>query len=98
MVFSHPPIGTIGLTEAEAAATYGEGALTVYKSTFVNMYYSPWTSIAPADKPKSYVKLICVGTEQRVVGLHIIGMAADEIVQGFGVGQGATDRGFRGLT
>jgi len=34
--------------------------------------------MAPADKPKSYVKLICAGWQQRVVGLHIIGMAAGE--------------------
>jgi glutathione reductase (NADPH) len=46
------------------------------------MYYSPW-EMPPADKPKSYVKLICAGKEQRVVGLHIVGMAADEMVRRF---------------
>lgn len=61
---------------------YGQDAITKYSSTFVNMYYSPW-QMAPADKPKSYVKLVCVGDEQRVVGLHMIGMAADEIVRTF---------------
>ena len=54
--------------------------ITKYTSTFVNMYYSPW-EMPPAEKPKSYVKLICSGEEQRVVGLHIIGMAADEMVR-----------------
>ena len=61
-MFSHPPIGTIGLTEAEAVETYGEDTITKYTSTFVNMYYSPW-QMAPADKPKSYVKLICTGAK-----------------------------------
>eukprot|EP01052_Picozoa_sp_SAG31_P020240 SAG31_NODE_1513_length_8045_cov_5.748804_4_plen_459_part_00 len=95
VVFSHPPIGTIGLTEAEAEARYGGDNLKIYRSTFVNMFYAVY-DIPPADKPKSFVKLICAGPEETVVGLHIIGMAADEIVQGFGVSMrmGATKSDF----
>jgi glutathione reductase (NADPH) len=54
VVFSHPPIGTIGLTEKQALKTYGEGGVKCYTSTFVNMYYSPW-QMPPAEKPKSYL-------------------------------------------
>jgi len=91
VVFSHPPIGTIGMTEAEAVDKFGEAEIKTYTSTFVNMYYSPW-QMPPADKPKSYVKMVCEGAAERVVGLHVIGMAADEMIQGFGVGMrmGAT--------
>ena len=91
VVFSHPPIGTIGMTEAEAVDKFGEAEVKTYTSTFVNMYYSPW-QMPPADKPKSYVKMVCEGAAERVVGLHVIGMAADEMIQGFGVGMrmGAT--------
>ena len=95
VVFSHPTIGTIGLTEPEAIQKYGADNLTIYKSTFVNLYYSMF-NLEPSDKPKTLVKLICAGTTQQVVGLHIIGMAADEMLQGFGVAvkMGATKADF----
>lgn len=95
VVFSHPTIGTIGLTEAQAVAKYGQANLQIYKSTFVNLYYSMF-NMAPADKPKTFVKLICAGITEQVVGLHIIGLAADEMLQGFGVAMkmGATKADF----
>jgi glutathione reductase (NADPH) len=98
VVFSHPPIGTIGLTEAQAVAKYGADNIKVYRSTFVNLYYSMFDDVmAPNEKPKTLVKLICAGLQQElVVGLHIIGMAADEMLQGFGVAikMGATKADF----
>jgi len=95
VVFSHPTIGTLGLTEPEAIQKYGADNLKIYKSTFVNLYYSMF-NLAPSDKPKTFVKLICAGTTEQVVGLHIIGMAADELLQGFGVAvkMGATKADF----
>jgi len=50
----------------------------------------------PSDKPKTFMKIICAGTEEKVVGLHLIGMASDEILQGFGVAMkmGATKADF----
>lgn len=95
VVFSHPPIGTIGLTEAEAAEKYGADELKVYTSTFVNMFYAV-AQLPPSEKPRSFVKLICAGEDEAVVGLHVIGMAADEMVQGFGVAMrmGATKADF----
>jgi glutathione reductase (NADPH) len=84
VVFSHPPIGTIGMTEPEALAKYGQDNIKVYKSTFVNLYYSMF-EMEPSEKPKTFMKVITAGINEQVVGLHIIGMGADEMLQGFGV-------------
>jgi Pyridine nucleotide-disulphide oxidoreductase, dimerisation domain len=84
VVFSHPTIGTIGLTEPDAIKKYGEANLKIYKSTFVNLHYSMF-NMEPSDKPKTFMKVICAGVSEQVVGLHICGMAADEMLQGFGV-------------
>ena len=90
VVFSHPPIGTVGMTELEARAQYGD-AVTIYKSDFVPMYYSLATK-----KQRTEMKLVCVGSEQRIVGLHVIGQGADEMLQGFAVAikMGATKKDF----
>jgi len=95
VVFSHPPIGTIGLTEAQAVEKYGEDNVKVYRSKFANLYYGPW-QVDPDDKPKTAMKLICAGAEELVVGLHVIGMGADEMLQGFGIAMkmGATKADF----
>ena len=90
VVFSHPPIGTVGLTEAQARERHGD-AVRVYTSTFVPMYHAMTHA-----KPKTRMKLVTVGPEQRVIGVHIIGSGADEMLQGFAVAvrMGATKRDF----
>jgi glutathione reductase (NADPH) len=95
VVFTHPTIGTIGLTEEEAIAKYGEDNVRVYKSKFANLYYGPW-QVEPDEKPKTAMKLVCAGEEELVVGLHLIGMGADEMLQGFGIAMkmGATKADF----
>ena len=95
VVFSHPTIGTIGLTEKQAIAKYGEENIKVYKSKFANLYYGPW-QVEADDKPKTAMKLVCAGEEELVVGLHVIGMGADEMLQGFGIAMkmGATKADF----
>jgi glutathione reductase (NADPH) len=95
VVFSHPVIGCCGLTEKEAIAKYGKDNLTIYNTTFVNLYYSVF-DMQPADKPKTKAKIICAGVEEQVVGLHMAGMGADEVMQGFGVAMkmGATKADF----
>merc|ERR1712137_971982 len=95
VVFSHPPIGTIGLTEKEALEEFGEESVKVYRSKFANLYYGPW-QVEPDDKPKTAMKLVCAGEEEKVVGLHVIGMGADEMLQGFGIAMkmGATKADF----
>ncbi|GIU25618.1 glutathione-disulfide reductase [Shewanella schlegeliana] len=91
VVFSHPAIGTMGLTEPEANAQYGEDNVTVYTSGFTSMYTAV-TSHRQACK----MKLVCAGDEQKVVGIHGIGYGMDEILQGFGVAMkmGATKADF----
>jgi len=84
VVFSHPTIGTVGLTEAEAKEKFGEENVKIYKSKFVALYYS-MIQAKPEDKEPSLHKLVCVGPEEKVVGVHIIGLGSDEIMQGFGV-------------
>jgi glutathione reductase (NADPH) len=95
VVFSHPPIGTIGLTEKQAVAKYGQDNVKVYKSKFTNLFYGPW-QVEPDDKPKTAMKLVCAGAEELVVGLHVIGSGADEMLQGFGIAlkMGATKADF----
>ncbi|WP_409438772.1 glutathione-disulfide reductase [Psychromonas sp. GE-S-Ul-11] len=91
VVFSHPPIGTIGLTEPEAIAQYGEKNVKVYQSGFTAMY----TAITQHRQPCK-MKLICAGDNEVVVGLHGIGFAVDEMIQGFSVAMkmGATKADF----
>lgn len=76
VVFSHPTIGTIGMTEAEAIQKYGADNVKVYRSKFANLYYGVW-QVEADDKPKTAMKLVCAGKEELVVGLHVIGMGAD---------------------
>lgn len=91
VVFSHPPIGTMGLTQPEAEAQYGPDNVTVYNSSFGAMY-----TALTSNRQLTKMKLICAGPEQKVVGLHGIGHGMDEILQGFGVAikMGATKADF----
>ncbi len=90
VVFGHPPMGTVGLTEAEARLKYA-GTVKVYLSAFVPMYHALTTR-----KPRTHMKLICAGPKQKVVGAHVIGAGADEMMQGFAVAMrmGATKADF----
>ena len=72
VVFSHPTIGTVGLTEKAATAKYGAENIKVYTSTFTNLWYGPW-QMEPDDKPKTAMKLVTLLPTERVVGLHCIG-------------------------
>ena len=90
VIFSHPPMGTVGMTEAQARATYGD-AVRVYTSRFTAMYYA-----LGAKKQGSVMKLITSGDDERIVGCHVIGDGADEMMQGFAVAirMGATKADF----
>jgi glutathione reductase (NADPH) len=90
VIFGHPPIGTVGITEAAARGLYGED-VQVFTSAFVPMYHALTTR-----KPRARMKLVTVGADQRVVGVHVIGEGADEMLQGFAVAvkMGATKRDF----
>ena len=90
VIFTHPPIGTVGATEAQARARYGDD-VKVYVSDFTPMYHA-----LTSRKVRTDMKLVCAGPEQRVVGCHIFGAGADEMLQGFAVAirMGATKRDF----
>lgn len=77
VIFSHPPIGTVGLTEDEARDRYGN-AVKVYQTRFTPMYYA-----LGRRKPRTTMKLVTVGPREKIVGCHLIGHAVDEMLQGF---------------
>jgi len=80
VIFSHPPIGTIGLSEGEALQRYPDEKVRVYTTEFVPMFHA-----LTDEKPKSAMKLVVVGDDERIVGCHVIGPGADEMTQGFAV-------------
>lgn len=90
VVFSHPPIGTVGLSEADARRQHGD-AVKIYQGRFKPLYYGVLDHAV-----ETRMKLICVGADEKVIGLHVIGMGADELLQGFAVAvrMGATKRDF----
>ncbi|EGN96234.1 hypothetical protein SERLA73DRAFT_125062 [Serpula lacrymans var. lacrymans S7.3] len=98
VVFSHPTIGTVGLTEPEAREKYGDAVKVCEscflhfivrlsfpypdKSSFRGLYFS---MVDEDHKEPTVYKLIVVGEEEKVVGVHIIGQGSDEVLQGFAV-------------
>ena len=91
VVFSHPAIGSIGLTQEQAEAKYGVENIKVYQSTFAGMY-----SAITVHRQMTKLKLITLGEEEKVIGLHGIGGGIDEMIQGFAVAvkMGATKADF----
>lgn len=88
-------MGVTGLTEPEARQRYGDDKIKIYHTKFTNMYYS----VAPPEekaKNPTEMKLICAGPQEKVVGLHILGLGVGEMLQGFGVAvkMGATKQDF----
>ena len=93
VVFAHPEVGSIGITEPQAIEKYGAENIKVYKTGFTAMYYS---MMEPEEKGPTHYKLIVAGPEEKVVGLHIMGLGSGEMLQGFGVAvkMGATKADF----
>lgn len=91
VVFTEPPIGTIGLTEEEAYEKYGEDQVKVYTSRFNSMH-----SVFTEHKQRTHMKLVVLGEEEKIIGLHGIGLGMDELLQGFAVAikMGATKADF----
>lgn len=99
--YRHPTIGTVGLTEPEARKKYGDENIKICASVFPrsvsrqltcprlsdkSSFRALYFSMIPEDhKEPSVYKLICAGPEERVVGIHILGLGSDEVMQGFGV-------------
>lgn len=77
-VFTTPPIGTVGLTQQEAEQKFGADNIVIYKSVFKAMKHT----LGGGDL-KTLVKLVVTKDADRVVGLHMVGDDAAEILQGF---------------
>jgi glutathione reductase (NADPH) len=78
VVFAHPPVGSVGLTEAQARDSGQK--VTVYQTQFQPMRYA-----LNRHGPRTAMKLVCVGDDERVVGIHMVGDGVDEMLQGFAV-------------
>ena len=93
VVFAHPEIGSVGMTEPDARKKYGDENIKIYTTSFSDMFYA----MMPKERkgPTAY-KLVCAGKEEKVVGLHIMGSGSSEMLQGFGVAvkMGATKKDF----
>ncbi len=89
VVFAHPPIGTVGLTELQAREQHDN--VTVYKTDFTPMRHA-----LSAHGVTTAMKLVCTGEDEKVVGIHLIGDNVDEMLQGFAVAvkMGATKADF----
>lgn len=91
VIFSHPPIGTVGLSEHDAVNKYGREQLHIYQTRFNSLFYS-----LSETKIPSRMKLITLKESGKIIGCHMIGIGADEILQGFAVAikMGATKQDF----
>lgn len=79
VVFAEPPMGMVGLTEQQARARYG-AAVSVHSG-----HYTPLLLMVAGRSEQSVVKMVCVGDELKVVGIHVLGRGSDELLQGFAV-------------
>lgn len=95
VVFSHPEVGTTGLTQPQAEEKYGKENVKVYNAKFSAMFYDVFDPEEKKLHPTSF-KLICQGPDEKIVGLHIVGDQCGEMMQGFGVAvkMGATKKDF----
>ena len=91
VVFTHPPVGSVGLSEKEAIEKFGSKAIRVYQIRF-----NPMFEALSDDKTPTVMKLVTQGKSEKIIGLHMIGIGVDEMLQGFGVAvtMGATKQDF----
>jgi len=91
VIFSHPPCGTIGYTEEEAVEKFGKDNVKVFSTKFTNMYHA-----LIERKAQTFMKMVCQGPTEKVIGLHLVGAGSDEMLQGFAVAikMGATRQHF----
>lgn len=80
VIFSHPPVGTVGLSEQQALERYGKERIKIYQTQFTPMF-----DAFAAEKTPTVMKLVTLDKEEKIIGIHIIGLGADEMLQGFGV-------------
>lgn len=80
VIFTHPPIGSVGLSERQAIEKFGKKQIKVYQTQF-----NPMFDALSEEKTPTAMKLVTKGKKEKIVGLHVIGYGADEMLQGFGV-------------
>lgn len=80
VVFSHPPAGTVGLTEQQAVEQYGHERIKIYTTRF-----NPMLDALSEQKTPTVMKLVTLDAKEKIIGLHVLGYGADEMLQGFGV-------------
>ena len=92
VVFAHPEVGSVGMSEPQAREKYGD-KVRVYNTSFTAMYYA---IMEVDEKGLKACKLVCVEENEKAVGLHIFGAGSSEMLQGFGVAvkMGATKKDF----
>ena len=78
-VFTRPPVGTVGLSEAEARKEFGD-KVTVYATKF-----RPMKNTLSGNPQKVFMKLITQGRKEKVIGIHIVGDYAGEMIQALGI-------------
>ena len=95
VVFAHPEVGTIGMTEPAAVSKFGKENIRIFHTKFTPMFYNFHPAEEKKLQPTEY-KLICEGPEEKIVGMHILGAGSSEMMQGFGVAvkMGARKRDF----
>lgn len=79
VVFAEPPLGMVGLTEQQARARHGD-TVSAHSGR-----YTPLQWMVAGRSEQSVVKLVCVGDDRKVVGIHVLGPGSDELLQGFAV-------------
>lgn len=79
VVFTHPPIGSVGLSEPDARKRFGDDDIKVYTTSFRAMSNA---MLDENDKTPTSFKMVCQGKDEKVVGLHLIGEGSDEMLQG----------------
>lgn len=91
VIFSHPAIGSVGMTEEEAIEAFGKDDIKIYQSSFTSMY-----TAVTEYRQVCKMKLVTQGENEKIVGLHGIGYGVDEMIQGFAVAikMGATKADF----
>ena len=79
-VFSHPNVATVGLSESQAIALQGDAGVDIYQSSFRALRHT-----LSGSEEKTFMKLVVARDSQRVLGVHMVGEEAGEIIQGFAV-------------